>query len=415
MEVLRCLAVFSMLFGVAWCGALCAYAEEVQPLSSGASAILWDGASIRDVFVGPVGTGAWYPRLLKFSEGRWLCAYDTNAYSSHTEVWISQSLDGGATWTVLSKASFGVGKAANGQLVELPNGEILCAYRLVNEPDYSIKISRSTDRGATWQELTTVLHNNEGVWEPHILRIPNGQLLIFYAQEEGTDFQTVELQRSDDHGRIWHSRRTVAEGMGSRDGMPVPAVLRNGEIVVAIEGWVAPGNPQMGIWMVRSSDLGYTWSARQAVYSPPAGVMAGAPYLEVMPTGELVLSFQEDREGGGVEMKVLVSMDDGQTWTVQPKPFGGAISWWNALAGVNPNTLFAITSVGRRIRIVNGQLRGPGDMDDSGTVGMEDFRRWVQEWLNDCSVGNLWCFGADLDRSGMVDLFDLALLAWFWG
>ena len=171
--------------------------------------------------------------------------------------------------TLLSRASFGIGNAANGQLTRLPNGALLCTYRLVHEPDKILKVSGSSDQGQSWQPLSTIVSDPEGVWEPHILRKPDGQLLVFYARETaGNNYQIIEMQRSDDNGATWHSPQTVCAGAQSRDGMPVPAILNTGEIMVVLEGWIEPGNPRMVLWSVRSPDGGDTWgSAPVAVYS----------------------------------------------------------------------------------------------------------------------------------------------------
>jgi 1,4-alpha-glucan branching enzyme len=67
---------------------------------------------------------------------------------------------------------------------------------------------------------------------------------------------------------------------------------------------------------------------------------------------------------------------------------------YNANIGVGPYSL-----------IILSQGTGP-DMDGSGTINLEDFSIWAQQWQNECDNWNS-CDGADFDMNGQVDLADL--------
>lgn len=313
-------------------------------------ALSWNPASEQVVFA-PSSGGTWYPRLLILSNGHWLCAYDTNEGASNTCVRISRSTDAGKTWFSLSQASFGSGNAANGELIELPGGEILCAYRIVDGDTKTLKVSRSTDGGSTWQPLSTIISNTDGVWEPQMIRKADGQLLVFYAQEgdvDGND-QVIEMQRSDDNGKSWHSPQVVSRQAGSRDGMPVATLLANGDILVVLEGHNVKRAGQFCTWSVRSTNGGRTWGPRRLVYAPAdSSRRAVAPYIVAVPAGPIFVSFQTDEDDKTrLKLGVVSSIDNGRTWTVQPKPFqqntAGQYSW-NALCMEDPNTLIAVTA-----------------------------------------------------------------------
>ena len=57
----------------------------------------------------------------------------------------------------------------------------------------------------------------------------------------------------------------------------------------------------------------------------------------------------------------------------------------------------------------------PGDLDYDRDVDSNDLERFASKWLNiDCSGGNIWCSGADLDKGGYVDFVDLAIFCDHW-
>lgn len=329
-------------------------------------ALNWDNASEQIVFA-PSAGGTWYPRLLILSTGQWLCAYDTNEGVSGTCVRISRSTDSGKTWSSLSQASFGSGNSANGELIELPGGEILCAYRIVDGDVKTLKVSRSTDGGSTWQPLSTIISNTDGVWEPQIIRKTDGQLLVFYAQEgnvDGND-QVIEMQRSDDHGKSWHSPQVISRHPGSRDGMPVATQLSNGDILVVLEGHNVKRVGQFCTWSVRSTNGGRTWGPRRLVYAPDdSSRRAVAPYIVSVPNGPIFVSFQTDEDDKSrLKLGVVSSTDNGKSWAVQPKPFqqnpAGEYSW-NALHMEDPNTLIAVTAASgsgqRQIKLIKATV-----------------------------------------------------------
>ncbi|MGE4286293.1 MAG: sialidase family protein [Phycisphaerae bacterium] len=353
--------------------------------------IEWLGSSERVIFQ-PVNGGAWYPRMLKLQNNRWLCAYDTRQWSeTYPHIGISRSKDEGNEWEYAATASFGMGSAANGQLMQLPCGDVLCAYRLVLGETKTLKVSKSTDNGWNWTHLSTIISNTGGVWEPHIIRKDDGQLLVFYAQDEnsGGYDQIIEMQRSDDNGATWHSPQFVSGATWSRDGMPVPEVLDNGDIFVVIEAHFNAGEV-FSIASVRSTDGGDTWGPRTLVCD--MNDLAAAPYVVQAPNGQLIASFQTDDvpEGYVNEMGITASFDGGRTWFQQPRPFSatsGPNFYWNSLMLQDEDTVVAVTSAGN-IRMIKGRLKSPynipADLNDDGRVNLRDISELAAYWLFDC-------------------------------
>ena len=65
-------------------------------------------------------------------------------------------------------------------------------------------------------------------------------------------------------------------------------------------------------------------------------------------------------------------------------------------------------------QLSGGFLPG-GPMPALCFVNFEHFAQFAMYWLDaPCDAGNNWCFGADLDLSFEVDIYDLGELAYFW-
>jgi len=376
----------------------------------------------------PQNGGVWYPRLLGLDNGDWLCVYDTREWiDPTTRVCVSRSTDKGSTWTFLSQSSFGTGDAANGQLIQLTNGEVLCAYRVVNETTKTLKVSKSTNNGQSWNHLSTIISNTEGVWEPHIIQKADGQLLVFYAQEGGVggDDQIIEMQRSDDNGSTWHSPQIVCQQVGSRDGMPVPSILNNGDILVVLEGHNVLRNYQFVIWSVSSSDGGNTWGPRKLVYAPTnIDRYAAAPFVVQVPTGDIVASFQTNEvpTSYGEEMGIVMSWDNGSTWFSQPRPFSGEYGsnyYWNSLFVQDPHTIVAATTswgIGSdKIKVIKGIIHPIGDFDHDCASGLFDFSILASAWSSG-PEDNRWnpACNISIPIDNFVGLPDLVLFVENW-
>lgn len=57
---------------------------------------------------------------------------------------------------------------------------------------------------------------------------------------------------------------------------------------------------------------------------------------------------------------------------------------------------------------------GGADLDRSGCVNLTDFAIFAEHWLGSNCLTNRWCAGADIDKTGSVTAADLALFAHFW-
>lgn len=118
-----------------------------------------------------------YPVLLK--DGRILAAVRRQygaAYNAYTQVY--ESTDGARTWHFLSRPN-DWGAPAN--LVELPDGRIVCVYGY-RQPPYGVRATVSDDGGLSWGP-EIVLRDDGGSWDlgyPRTILRPDGQLVTVY-------------------------------------------------------------------------------------------------------------------------------------------------------------------------------------------------------------------------------------------
>lgn len=367
---------------------------QITTVNAAPAGINWPekSAEVTVFQVADTTKGAWYPRLLKLSNGNILAAYDTNDGSTNSRVQISRSQNNGQSWSVLANsASFTTGAAANGQLIQLSNGDILCAYRTIEGSNFIIKVSKSTDGGATWSHLSTVKTNTKGLWEPHMDFLPNGNIGIMYANEEyNADSpaypQVIEMKRSSDSGATWGSQQIVSRHTSSRDGMPVWTTAKNGDLITVIEA-SDQTNPFV-VKYVRSTDGGTTWGARTLIYQPAdTSRRAIAPYITKLQDGRLLVSYGSDEYASvtglsQVDAHGIISSDNGFTWQqshrIWDTPAGDN---WNSLLTLDANTVIAATSTNDdgedRIKIRFGQLTSEADEFNSTSLGGQ--WHWMQE------------------------------------
>ena len=112
---------------------------------------------------------AHYPRAVRLKDGRWLCVY--TAYEKGnagyladakggTRLFVMKSGDGGQNWKQIAMLADAGRDMDNGELIQLPNGDILLGTRSVKwQESYRLPVFRSRDEGTTWQYLSDLDSN----------------------------------------------------------------------------------------------------------------------------------------------------------------------------------------------------------------------------------------------------------------
>jgi hypothetical protein len=332
--------------------------------------IAWDYSS--QVNIAPIGG---YARVLHLSNNSLVAVYEN--YRGNAEMRCSYDL--GTTWseptTIFSKFTYtnGNGQTAtinisNPEIYQLKNGDLIigCNYRPVEQEiaPYSIAIRRSSDLGKTWSD-TQVLYDaaprfGDGCWEPSFLQLPNGELQVYFANENpyrNSNEQQISMLSSQDNGVTWSKEpKMISYRANRRDGMPVPLIV-NDEIVVSIEdnkiGEFKPYTVRTKIADNWNIPVLENSSLREYALSEtlPDNVYAGAPYLAKLPSGEVILSYQstENRTTNWENsvMEVAIGDKTARHFTKRTRPFDVPLSGegkWNSLSVIDNSTVMAVSS-----------------------------------------------------------------------
>ena len=330
--------------------------------------IAWDQNTLRKVSTGSGIRYSGYARLVQLADQSLLAVYEADG-----SVVVVSSTDLGDTWsspTVVAARQEGINMAVP-DILELADRSVLVCYNprpylIDTSRKFGIRTKRSTDSGKTWQQerlLYEAGHTFEnGCWEPVARQLPDGEILLFFANEgiyTSSNEQNISMLRSTDGGLTWTQEpQIVSFRAGSRDGMPVPLLLRNGrDLVFAIED---NGLRNFKPFIVHST-VEQRFSAPVPGSSPdrwyalaepiPDETYAGAPYLRQLPTGQTLLSYQgtEGRTNkmGNAEMKVVIGDEQARNFSSKSVPFAipaDRSGLWNSLSVLADSSIVALTS-----------------------------------------------------------------------
>lgn len=292
---------------------------------------------------------------------------------------VAYSENGGSSWTSpqLIMRSAALVPYAVPDAIQLTDGTIVVGFNPRPSAPYSddrkfgIRVTRSTDNGRTWSDPIFVYDaqstSSDGCWEPSFLELPSGELQCYFANENNfqtSNEQEISMSRSFDGGQTWSAPVRICYRGGSRDGMPVPILTENDEIVVIIED---NGHPNRGGFRATTvrSPLSENWAhwvdagseRREMIFADDAEktFISAAPYLRKLGTSETIASWQGDhgdRKGKGesfFDMFVAVGDADARNFRSVSQPFGLSLSQhglWNSVTALDDGTVFALSSIG---------------------------------------------------------------------
>ncbi len=332
------------------------------------SSIAWDQNTLRKVSTGSGARYSGYARLVQLADKSLLAVYEDDG-----SVVVVNSRDWGNTWSapiIVAARQEGINMAVP-DVLDLADHSILVCYNprpYLIDPSrkFGIRTKKSTDGGKTWLKERLLYEAgytfDNGCWEPSALHLPDGEILLFFANEgvyTNSNEQNISMLRSTDNGLTWSKEpQIVSFRADSRDGMPAPLLLRNGrDLVFAIEdNGLRNFKP-----IITHSTLSQRFSTAVSGNSPerryaladplPDETYAGAPYLRQLPTGETLLSYQgtEGRinQTGNAEMKVVIGNKQAQNFGNSSTPFAipaDKSGLWNSLSVLADSSIVARTS-----------------------------------------------------------------------
>lgn len=251
-----------------------------------------------------------YPRLIRLAHsgdanGQILAStvsFDPDGYGA---IW--RSTDDGATFTEIGTVRDPA--SADGlccaSLYELPSavggmpaGTLLWAGSFGQAPTdrrMSIDLWSSTDHGATWSSVSTVLTapNTGGVWEPEMHVDAEGQLVLYYSDEtqQPTHSQALMEVLSSD-GVTWSAPRPVVAlpDSAARPGMAVVRTRADGSRIMTYE--ICGSTYGCDVYYRTSAD-GADWGDPTApgtrIVATDGRYFAHTPNITITPDGTIVL------------------------------------------------------------------------------------------------------------------------------
>ncbi|NLY03166.1 MAG: exo-alpha-sialidase, partial [Rhodopirellula sp.] len=155
---------------------------------------------------------------------------------------------------------------------------------------YRTFVVRSTDRGKTWEYLSTVAYDPqiglESFCEADLLTLPGGDALCFMRTGgSGGKYTPLYLSRSSDEGKTWSTPEPIAD----RGVWPSACRMQNGVLVCT---YGRPGN-----WLAFSLDEGRTWTGHFCFYSGPTTSYNSVE--EIAPNTLLVVYDRQQLDDGG--------------------------------------------------------------------------------------------------------------------
>ena len=315
--------------------------------------VQWDRAT-EHVVSAPHDTGAASPRARQLSNGEILLVYHHGESYGNcgSRVTLRKSRDGGVTWyqtqEIDGPKERGFWGFGNPDFIELGSGRLLLVSAARGKADpgsrdgflsecrrSGLRLRFSDNYGASWGPPRMIAAGRGRVWEPSIVRLPGGELQIFYAIEspalmaEGGS-QCIESIRSLDGGQTWSTPAMVSSQAGCRNGVPATLALSNGHVLCGQEVVGLETSP----W-IADTFHGQTRSYHLAQDRYEFG---GAPFLTRAPDGSTLLIFHsqchqtaylKQMAGSWLFSDIFVQRGD-----AEGNGFGPASSPWPTVEGL---------------------------------------------------------------------------------
>ena len=270
-----------------------------------ASWVRWDRATERQVSAAR-DTGAASPRAHQLANGEILLVYHHGESYGNcgSRVTARKSRDGGLSWyqtQEIDGPERGFWGFGNPDFIELGGGRLLLVSAARGKADpgsrdwflsecqrSGLRVRFSDNYGASWGPPRMIAAGRGRLWEPSVVRLPSGELQIFYAIESPARMaaggsQGIESIRSLDGGQTWSAPAVVSQQAGCRNGVPAPLALSNGHVLCGQEVVGLETSP----WIADT----FHGQTRGYHLAQDRYEFGGAPFLARAPDGSTLLIF----------------------------------------------------------------------------------------------------------------------------
>jgi hypothetical protein len=239
------------------------------------------------------------PTLASDGVGNVYVALQANATGPYWDIYVAKSADNGYSFTTVERVSSSAAGEEIGyvpQIAATVDGYVYVAFKEddVTTGQTELRFNRSSDFGATWQPVDTLLgtvgQSLPGWIHPEfqLVAVPGGR--VFVAWSDGDD---VFLARSTDGGGTFDiadvdQRPFLTNGQ--------PSLCAQGSQVVLVYHSPSGGSGNASIWSVVSDDEGENWSSATELRT--GALQAILPFVTCGGTDKAVAVWSDRRPAG---------------------------------------------------------------------------------------------------------------------
>ncbi|KAF2249695.1 glycoside hydrolase family 93 protein [Trematosphaeria pertusa] len=210
--------------------------------------------------------------------------------------------------------------------VRLADNSLLGTYTLADSTNQSLVTVRSTDNGASWAPLGTVVTNISAIHElgnSYVHQLPDGKVLCAFRNHDlgnGRDadptYYRITVCLSEDLGETWRYLSTPAQMPGGPDGVWEPFLQNALDGSLQLYYSKETGSGGQDSILRRSTDGGKTWSAEQTFTGQDTNARDGM--LGVARTAansaSKVAIFESGDANGHFTVHTMRTADDDASW-----------------------------------------------------------------------------------------------------
>ena len=319
-------------------------ADGTSPPAPPTTTNLWENEQALEM-----GTSAWYRAVA--ASGR-----TVHLFSGDNGIFHRRSLDEGETWSDPTKVADGRIYLEDPVAAEGENVYLVFAKDLRNVSDWccgrdlgNVYVRISRDKGVTW-EPEVRLSSSQGMFRLSVAASGSSVHVVWMGYRSGV--WDVYYRRSLDEGRTWEPEFKLVSGASSQMGAERPQLALSGNYVHVVWMDGRDKNPSCTlegtvilpecteVYYKRSSDLGSTWEP-DVRFTSGMGY-AGRPDVSASDSLVAVVFDNDDGTYNGLEQMVLISLDNGSTWSSSQRlSFAPGDSGHGAILAIGPNVQLA--------------------------------------------------------------------------
>lgn len=272
--------------------------------------------SLADVFFrGSTNNGGtWGPKVKISSSGSnsapGIAASGSNVYitwqdDDPNDVFFKRSTNSGATWQSIENLSDNAGRSIDPRVAASgPNVYVVWADE--TSDNFEILLQRSTDNGATWEELQNISDNGGDSFGPEIAVSGSHTYIVWRDNSTGTGRTNILFSRSADNGATWQPVFDVSSDNRTNSG-PQIAVSGSSVYIVWVKQISSDGSE---IYFRGSTNNGDTWGLRKKISNSGTDFSVFSP--DIAASGSNVYVTWSDDNASDVFFRR--STDNGASW-----------------------------------------------------------------------------------------------------